>query len=56
MTTIATSIVGGDAVTGGEESFDVNPSDTSDVVLATAHADADVASQAVAAARAAFPA
>ncbi len=56
MTTTATSIIGGDAVAGGEESVDLNPSDTSDVVLATAHAGADVARQAVAAAREAFPA
>ena len=51
MTTrILTSVVGGEAVRGGDERPDVNPSDLSDVVAVAQVGDADLARAAVAAA------
>ena len=50
-----TSFVGGGAVTRGAVAADHNPSDTRDVVREVSLADAAVATDAVAAARAAFP-
>lgn len=56
MSTTITSIVGGAHVAGQTGATDVNPSDTSDVVREYGHVDASVATDAVAAASAAFPA
>jgi aldehyde dehydrogenase (NAD+) len=51
VTAQLSSLVAGDRVVGSAESPDVNPSDTSDVVVSTTHVDADVARDAVRAAR-----
>jgi aldehyde dehydrogenase (NAD+) len=55
MTTL-TSLVGGGPVAGGDARHDINPSDTSDVVREVENGGADVASAALDAAVAAFPA
>ena len=52
---ILTSVIGGTAVAGSEERPDINPSDVSDVVAVASAADAQMAADAVAAARAALP-
>jgi aldehyde dehydrogenase (NAD+) len=49
-------LIGGEWVEGSGAKDDVNPSDLSDVVGAYAHADRALAEQAIAAAKAAFPA
>jgi aldehyde dehydrogenase (NAD+) len=51
---VLTSVVGGEAVRGGDERPDLNPSDVSDVVAVAEVGDADVARSAVAAAAQAF--
>ena len=56
VTRTITSLVGGTAVTGGDERPDVNPSDISDVARVAELADAQVASDALDAAAQALPA
>ncbi len=53
---VLTSVIGGRAVHGSVERPDVNPSDLSDIVAVASSADAQMAADAVAAARAALPA
>ena len=52
---ILTSVVAGESIAGVTERPNINPSDTSDVVAVASIADAQVAHDAVAAARDAFP-
>jgi aldehyde dehydrogenase (NAD+) len=56
MSTAITSIVGGEKVAGDGGHTDVNPSDTADVVREFGHVGEQVARDALAAAREAFPA
>ncbi|MFN8146545.1 MAG: aldehyde dehydrogenase family protein [Candidatus Nanopelagicales bacterium] len=56
MSTAITSIVGGEQISGDGGHTDLNPSDTSDVVREFGHVGAEVAHDAIAAAREAFPA
>lgn len=51
-----TSVIDGAAVAGSDERPDINPSDVSDIVAIASSADAQMAADAVAAARAALPA
>lgn len=56
MTNTISSIIDGDLVSGIAGGVDVNPSDLSDVVREYGHVDAAVAHDAIASAKAAFPA